>query len=299
LDGTILADGDHAPGTRPPLGEPLNGAKEALQELVDAGVRVSIWTARQYFEKEDGDDSEWQKEIDDHLKYHQIPYTDIYVGKKPPADVFIDDKAVPFRNNWPEVLQEAVSKLKKDAITMEAALGVDAGIKDWIAALMMAVSAPAMGQELGNVQPDKYPGAVCTTNGADTTCKLPDGRTLKRNDVQEGDYNRVQRQDQEMDDMQNGTSDANDKALLKTLIQKKRSGTSLTPDEEAQGNAAAARCRKRVIGLPKSGAIEEEAVIDMESVMIGNDDDKKDQYTDGDESREALNMPFTWGGADC
>jgi hypothetical protein len=126
LDGTILVEDDADHEGRPPLGEPYPGAKEALQELVDAGVRVSIWTARQYFEEEDGDNAEWQKEIDDHLKYHQIPYTDIYVGKKPPADVFIDNKAVAFKENWPQTLQEAVQHLKEGQLSMEAAIEEEA-----------------------------------------------------------------------------------------------------------------------------------------------------------------------------
>jgi hypothetical protein len=126
LDGTILVEDDAEHEGRPPLGEPYPGAKEALQELVDAGVRVSIWTARQYFEEEDGDNAEWQKEIDDHLKYHQIPYTDIYVGKKPPADVFIDNKAVAFKENWPQALQEAVQHLKEGQLSMGAAIEEEA-----------------------------------------------------------------------------------------------------------------------------------------------------------------------------
>ena len=138
LDGTILVeDGEHHEG-RPPLGEPYPGAKEALQELVDAGVRVSIWTARQYFEDDDRDNSDWQAEIDEHLKYHQIPYTDIYVGKKPPADVFIDNKSVAFKENWPQALQEAVQHLDKKAITMEAVTSEEAAIT------MDAVDDPAM-----------------------------------------------------------------------------------------------------------------------------------------------------------
>lgn len=291
LDGTILVETGDV-GGRPPLGEPYPGAREALQELVDAGVRVSIWTARQYFEDEDGDDAEWQQEIDEHLKYHQIPYTDIYVGKKPPADVFIDNKAIAFKENWPQVLQEAVQMMQKDAITMEAAVTVEAGWKDWVAALALAVApmAPATANDIT----DQYPGATCTTKGPDTTCTLPDGRTLKRNDVQQGDENRVKRLNQEMDDMQNGTGDAGDKALLQSLIKKMKS-TKLTPEEQAQGDAAAKRCKMRAL-VDKTGAVEQEADITMDAVMIGNDDDKKDQYTNGDESREALNMPSTWPG---
>ena len=292
LDGTILVEGPKTEG-RPPLGEPYPGAKEALQELVDAGVRVSIWTARQYFEDEDGDDSEWQTEIDEHLKYHQIPYTDIYVGKKPPADVFIDNKAVAFKENWPQVLQEAVQMIQKDAITMEAAVK-EAGWRDWMAALALAVApmAPAMANDIT----DQYPGATCTTKGPDTTCTLPDGRTLKRNDVQQGDENRVKRLNQEMDDMQNGTNDADDKALLQSLIKKMKT-TKLTPEEQAQGDAAAKRCKMRAL-VDKTGAVEQEADITMDAVndpaIFGNNDDKADANVRGDGGGLSLNGPAQW-----
>ena len=134
LDGTILQDDPKAhklKNIRPPLGEPLDGVAEVLARLGEIG-RVSIWTARQYFEE----GTEWQDEIKAHLKHHKIPFDDIYVGKKPPADVFVDDKAVSFDGDW-STIEERVHAIMdrneykeepiEDVITMEAAFSKGAG----------------------------------------------------------------------------------------------------------------------------------------------------------------------------
>jgi 2'-5' RNA ligase len=118
LDGTILNEGPHEGDGRPPLGEPFPGAKEVLQGFMDQGYRVSIWTARQYFEDDNSENAEWQTEIDKHLKYHQIPYTDIYVGKKPPADVFIDNKAIHFDGSWPDMTSQTEMMLRQGHIRL-------------------------------------------------------------------------------------------------------------------------------------------------------------------------------------
>jgi 2'-5' RNA ligase len=120
LDGTILNEGPHEGDGRPPLGEPFPGAKEVLQSFMDQGYRVSIWTARQYFEDDDSEGAEWQAEIDKHLKYHQIPYSDIYVGKKPPADAFIDNKAIHFDGSWPDMAKQTEMMLRQGHIRMMA-----------------------------------------------------------------------------------------------------------------------------------------------------------------------------------
>lgn len=137
LDGTILEEdpnAHHQDNQRPPLGEPFADAARVMGELKAMG-RVSIWTARQYFE-DDNDDS-WKREIADHLEFHGIPFDDIYVGKKPPADAFIDNKNVEFDGDWSRVrtkVQEVMTRGKKselpelppdkqpNAISMDAAL---------------------------------------------------------------------------------------------------------------------------------------------------------------------------------
>lgn len=136
LDGTILEEdpnAHHRDNERPPLGEPFPDAARVMGELSAMG-RVSIYTARQYFE--DDNDEGWKQEISEHLKFHNIPFDDIYVGKKPPADAFIDNKAVNFDGDWSRIrtlVQEVMNRGKQaeqppqqvsvdDTISMEAAV---------------------------------------------------------------------------------------------------------------------------------------------------------------------------------
>ena len=117
LDGTILEpppnnnyqcdEGDHL------FGEPTDGAREAMQELVDGGARVSVYTARQYFdENEDG----LRDAVEYKLTQYDIPFTDVYIGKKPPAHFFVDDRTIPpFNGDWDLVLDAVRDKLKKNA----------------------------------------------------------------------------------------------------------------------------------------------------------------------------------------
>ena len=119
LDGTILEpppgqiyqdqSGEHC------FGKPLEGAKEALQELVAGGARVSIYTARQYFMDTEEDEANLQAAVSKVLDEHDIPYTDVFVGKKPPASYYVDDKAIQFKNDWPAVLDAVRDKLTKTA----------------------------------------------------------------------------------------------------------------------------------------------------------------------------------------
>lgn len=90
-----------------PLGPPVKGAKEVLTELARLGWRVSIYTAR--FGDENLSDevvAQWAAEIAEHLKSHGVPFSDVWVGRKPRCDYFIDDKAVHFDGDWDEVLKE-------------------------------------------------------------------------------------------------------------------------------------------------------------------------------------------------
>jgi hypothetical protein len=133
LDGTIIQEDPKAhaiDGQRPPLGEPFKGVAEVFKRLRQIG-RVSIWTARQYFHEKDGDDDdEWTGEIKEHLNSHGIHFDDVYVGRKPPADVFIDDKAVVFEGSWSGIDDQVRRIIEKNkykekpvsTLSMEAAL---------------------------------------------------------------------------------------------------------------------------------------------------------------------------------
>jgi uncharacterized HAD superfamily protein len=76
-----------------PLAEPIPGAQEALRQLRAAGHTVIIYTARNWPEYR-----VTKKWLDD----HGIEFDGLQMGK-PVADVWIDDRAVPF-TNWKDVL---------------------------------------------------------------------------------------------------------------------------------------------------------------------------------------------------
>jgi len=113
LDGTILEHPPKNPAeygstdVQLPFGEPQQGAAEALAELASLGWRISIYTARFGDENLDDDTIQrWSDEIADHLERHQIPYSDVWVGRKPRADYFVDDKAITFNGDWADILQQ-------------------------------------------------------------------------------------------------------------------------------------------------------------------------------------------------
>jgi histidinol phosphatase-like enzyme len=78
-----------------PLAEPIDGAREALQALKDAGHTIVVYTARGWAEYRYT--KQW---LDD----HGMVYDAIQMGK-PIAHVWIDDRAVPFRD-WKQTLAD-------------------------------------------------------------------------------------------------------------------------------------------------------------------------------------------------
>ena len=77
-----------------PLAQPLPGAKEALAQLKAAGHTVVIYTGRGWPEL-----NATKKWLDD----HGMVYDAIHMGK-PIAHVWIDDRAIQFKN-WPDTLK--------------------------------------------------------------------------------------------------------------------------------------------------------------------------------------------------
>lgn len=92
FDGTISADFDRA--------------REALQSLKDAGHTIVVWSSRNSLAQH-GDESEpLMTQMIDELQEHRIPYDDIDYGDvgKFHAQVYIDDKAFRFEDNWDEIV---------------------------------------------------------------------------------------------------------------------------------------------------------------------------------------------------
>ena len=104
LDGTILEYNGWRGHSR--FGKPIEGAKEALEELKRRGFIIVIWTTR--FNT---------KEIGEYLRRCGIPFD--YINEnpyQPPdcsnkiyADYYIDDRAVEFRGDWASVLGKILS----------------------------------------------------------------------------------------------------------------------------------------------------------------------------------------------
>jgi hypothetical protein len=44
--------------------------------------------------------------IEEYMAKHEIPYDKIWTFGKPMADIFIDDRAVAFRGDWQDAVQQ-------------------------------------------------------------------------------------------------------------------------------------------------------------------------------------------------
>lgn len=76
--------------------EPIEGAKEALEQLTARGYKIIIYTARPWSEYQD---------VEDWLGNYAIPYRRIICGK-PLFKYIIDDKNITFKGDWKEVLEQ-------------------------------------------------------------------------------------------------------------------------------------------------------------------------------------------------
>lgn len=106
LDGTIC---EHR---YPAFGEPVAGAKEALQRLKAAGFRIIIHTVRTSasFQPPEAYVPEINSPEAVHafLQRHAIPYDDLWMHDKPLAVAYIDDRSLRLTgnrasSNWQEI----------------------------------------------------------------------------------------------------------------------------------------------------------------------------------------------------
>lgn len=92
-------------------GSPEDEAGDAMRELLEAGHRVTIWTAR-FARIQEKDHTKMRLQIEDELNLADVPFSDIWMGPKPPCDLFIGDNLVPYLGDWPQALATAKIMLK-------------------------------------------------------------------------------------------------------------------------------------------------------------------------------------------
>jgi hypothetical protein len=106
FDKTIHAY-SHGIGDGTVYDRPMDNARESLQQLMNEGYEVCIFTARVCRENRKSD-QEWKDQIrmvKDWLERYDIPYHRI-TDRKLAATAIIDDRAVHFMGDWSKALQE-------------------------------------------------------------------------------------------------------------------------------------------------------------------------------------------------
>lgn len=94
FDGTISSD--------------FIGARKALEALVRKGHYIVIWSSRNSYRQHGSNVPNLMKEMQDSLREHHVPFHEIDLGDngKFHAQVYIDDKAIRFENNWDEIVDK-------------------------------------------------------------------------------------------------------------------------------------------------------------------------------------------------
>jgi hypothetical protein len=105
FDGTIC---EH---DFPRIGSPKPGVKAALTRLKELGFTILIHSCRTatYWQQQ----NQWGllgsvkevRRIEAFMEEHEIPYDEIWLPDKKEAAYYVDDRAVSFTDNWPEIVQ--------------------------------------------------------------------------------------------------------------------------------------------------------------------------------------------------
>ena len=116
LDGTIC---EHR---YPAFGEPIAGAREALQRLKEAGYWIIIHTVRtsSYYQQIGVYDPEVNspEAVKAYLQRHRIPFDEIWLHDKPVATAYIDDRNLRLvgdrkKSNWSEIVTALLPETRK------------------------------------------------------------------------------------------------------------------------------------------------------------------------------------------
>ena len=92
----------------PEMGEPKKGVKEALTKIREMGYEIHIFSCRTNVElfKHPIDRQEQVREMKKYMDKFEIPYDQILNKDKPLGHIYIDDRAIGFRDDWEKAVEE-------------------------------------------------------------------------------------------------------------------------------------------------------------------------------------------------
>lgn len=99
FDGVIHDRENPVKGKR--MGKPMQGAGEAIEQLIEDGHTVIVHTVM-------ATTPSGTKAVQDWLEYYDIPHHGV-TAIKPQADVYLDDRAIRF-TNWQDALRQLSEK---------------------------------------------------------------------------------------------------------------------------------------------------------------------------------------------
>jgi hypothetical protein len=118
LDDTLVQKAmDPETGEPTDQDEPIEGAVEAMTQLASEGHRLSVFTSR-FGPAPESEKQRLKEDIEATLQQLGFPEMEVWTGTtKPSADIFIDDKAVTFDQDWGLALAQLQYMLEERGLT--------------------------------------------------------------------------------------------------------------------------------------------------------------------------------------